>query len=85
MSGAALVEDVSLIDSSLFVSGFFGDISLSSACVVVAIVAVVVVTVAVVVIATVVVVSIGLMCFIVECDFALLVIFTLSSVPAVRC
>ena len=61
----------------LSVTEFFSNVSLSGPCGAVVIV--------VVFILVVVVVSIGLVCLIVECDFALLVVFGLSSVAVVRC
>ena len=74
-----------LAGSSLIAStvGFFGKVSLlSDDCE--AVVVVVVVT-EFVLIVVVVIVSVGLACFIVECNFALLVRFGLSSDAAVRC
>ena len=73
-----------LAGSSLIAStvGFFGKVSLlSDDCGAV----VAVVTEFVLIVVVVVIVSIGLACFIVECDFALLVRFGLSSDAAVRC
>ena len=89
-SGTISVEGIFLIDSSLVI--VFGA-GISDACgaavVVVEVVEVVVVVAAVVVeililVVIVVVVSRDLVCFIVECDFALLVVFGLSSVAVVR-
>ena len=77
------VKGTFLVGSSLIASavGFFSNVSLlTGACG-----TVVVVVVTEFVWMEVVVVSIGLVCFIVECDFALLVRFGLSSDAAVRC
>ena len=65
------------------VVGFFGNVSLSRARGTVAVVAVVQIEF-VLIMLVVVLVSIGLVCFIVECDFALLVMFGLSSDAAAR-
>lgn len=76
-----------MVDLSLTVSviGFFGDVSFTACGVAVVIVVVVAVIVVVVSLVVVVAVSNGLACFIVECDFALLVTLGLSSVATGRC
>ena len=78
------VEGTFLAGSSLIAStmGCFGNVSILLSDVCGAVVAVVVTEF---VLMMVVVVSIGLVCFIVECDFALLVRLGLSSDAAVRC
>lgn len=76
----ASVKGVLFAGSSLIivsVTEFFSNVSLSGACGAVVTVFVWAVEV--------VLVSIGLVCFTVECDFALLVVFGVSSAAAVRC
>ena len=79
------LEGIFLVGSSLMIlsaTGFFDNLSLSDTCGVALVVVVAVIGFTLVVV---VVVSTGLACFIVECDFALLVMFGLSSDAAVRC
>lgn len=81
----ASLEGIFLIGSLLVtvsVTGFLANVSLSIVCVVIIVVAVALILVVVVVV--VVAVSKGFVSFNVECDFALLVVFGLSSVAAVR-